>query len=86
MNNQERIKLITTRLKSLNPSILNIFDESDQHIGHSGAQSGAGHFALEIAAHTLQGKTRVQQHQIIYQLLNDLIPREIHALKITVRE
>jgi BolA protein len=85
MTNEERIALIKTRLtKALSPDSLEIIDESHQHIGHPGAQSGAGHFALKIKATALSGQSRVKQHQVIYAELQDLIPDEIHALSIRV--
>ncbi len=83
MTNQQRIALIKERLEAaFTPSFLQIDDESAAHIGHPGAQSGAGHFAVTIAAPELAEKTRVTAHQLIYSTVNDLIPKEIHALRI----
>jgi len=44
--------------------------------------TGAGdHFEVEVTASAFSGKTRVEQHQLIYRALGDLMPR-IHALSI----
>lgn len=85
MNNQQRIKELSSRLEeALSPSVLEIVDESADHIGHPGARSGAGHFALTIAAPCFEGKSRVATHQLIYAAVGDLIPHEVHALRISL--
>lgn len=85
MNHDERMKLIETRLKkAFAPSILNIINESKLHAGHAGSRSGAGHYAIEITSECFKNQSRVEAHRAIYQLLNDLIPDEIHALKIKI--
>ena len=57
-------------------SELDIFDDSDAHIGHSGAKNGAGHFLLTIKSDALNSLSRVAQHQRIYAELDDLIPKK----------
>jgi BolA protein len=66
------------------PTELAIIDDSHLHVGHPGSQGGGSHFHVKIKAGKLIGRTRVQQHQLIYQALGDLIPKEVHALRITV--
>ncbi len=85
MNSQTKIEIIRSRLiEAFAPSYLNVIDESDQHIGHAGHQGGGRHFAIEIAADSLQGLSRVNAHRKIYSLFQDLMPDEIHALRIKV--
>lgn len=85
MNSNERIKEIEARLKkALNPEKLEIIDEGYQHLGHAGAQSGLGYFAIIIRAEGLQGKPKVQQHRLIYQAIGDMMQTDIHALRISV--
>ena len=85
--NKQRIKSIRLKLeKALSPSFIEIADESHHHIGHAGAASGAGHFALTIQAQSLQGLSRVKSHQAIYAALDDMMPNDIHALKIKIIE
>lgn len=83
--NTARIDLIRAKLAALNPSHLLIKDESALHIGHAGASSGAGHFAIEISADCFAGKSLVAQHQMIYQALDELMGGEIHALRIKIK-
>ena len=38
------------------------------------------HFEAVIVSPEFRGKTRVQQHQVVYQALGDRMREEIHAL------
>lgn len=69
---------------ALQPEKLNILDEGHQHLGHAGAQSGLGYFAISISAPALKGKSRVEQHRLIYQAVGDMMQTDIHALRINV--
>jgi BolA protein len=51
------------------------------HAGHKG-NGGGGHFNLKIVSATFNGKSQVARHRVIYQLMDDLIPEQIHALSI----
>jgi len=72
---------ITERLQVLEPSTLEITDESALHAGHQG-NSGGGHFMLQITSSHFCGKSLIMRHRLIYQTLTDLIPHKIHALSI----
>lgn len=85
MDNISRIALLRARLEqALSPNQLDIIDESHLHKGHAGAQSGAGHFALTIQAQQLSHISRIEAHRLIYQAVGNLIPDEIHALRIQI--
>jgi BolA protein len=66
------------------PTHLQVIDESDQHIGHAGHQGGGRHFAIIIAAAHFNSLSRVAAHRAIYALFADLMPQQIHALKIKI--
>jgi BolA protein len=69
--------------KALEPTVLEIFDDSSSHAGHPGAsQSGGGHFYATIVSGAFEGKTLVQRHQLVYAALGDLMRTDIHALSI----
>ncbi len=72
--------LLRQRLAALEPSLLEIDDESHLHAGHAGAQGGVSHFRVWIEADCFSGKTKVAQHRMVYDLVNDLMPFPIHAL------
>ncbi|MBK6612796.1 BolA family protein [Ottowia sp.] len=69
----------------LQPSALEVIDESWQHAGHAGANdSGFGtHFRVRIAAPAFAGLGRVARHRLVYDALDDFIARQgVHALAI----
>lgn len=83
MKNNQRIEVIRERLQqAFSPIQLEVVDDSEQHKGHKGAEGGAGHYTVIIEATNLSSKNRVAAHREIYQVLQDLMPNEIHALKI----
>lgn len=38
------------------------------------------HFSAEVVSSAFDGRTRIQQHQLVYQALGPRVGREIHAL------
>lgn len=85
MNAAEKLQLIEMRLtQAFNPTMLQVLDESDAHRGHAGHGGGGRHFAVIITSDFFQGKSRVAGHRAIYDLFPDLIPDEIHALRIVI--
>lgn len=81
----ERIQMITERLNTLEPTHLEIIDESHMHIGHEGAKDGAGHFRVIVASERFQGKPPLARHRMVYDLVQDLIPYPVHALAIQAK-
>lgn len=87
MTPEQRQQVIIERLTArFNPSLCEVIDESHLHQGHPGAKSGASHFALTITSNAFDGLSRLKQHQLIYEELKDLIPAEVHALRIRVTQ
>lgn len=79
----DRIEMIRERLQNaLQPVMLEITDESSQHIGHPGAAAGGGHFNVKIVSDQFERKSTIERHRMVYQAVHDLMPREIHALSI----
>lgn len=73
---------IKERLAPLDPTELDIRDDSAQHIGHAGAASGAGHFSVTIVSKRFQGLSRIARHRAVLDCVGDLIPHPVHALAI----
>jgi BolA protein len=69
---------------SLQPSSLEVIDESSQHAGHAGANgTGYGtHFRVRIASPIFTGKTRVARHRLVYDALQEFIDQGVHAIAI----
>jgi BolA protein len=74
-------------LERLQPSSLEVIDESFQHQGHGGANgSGFGsHFRVRITSHLFTGKTAVLRHRLVYDALQDFMDQGLHALAIEAR-
>lgn len=70
------------RLSALEPTHLDILDESHLHVGHAGARSGGGHYRMHIVSAAFTGKRTIERHRLIYAALGELMQREIHALSI----
>jgi BolA protein len=68
----------------LNPSRLEVLDESAAHAGHAGSDgSGAGtHFRVRIASPLFAGRSRVARHRLVYDALRDFVDAGLHALAI----
>lgn len=74
---------IEARLRDVfQPTQLSVIDESHLHIGHAGAQSGKGHYAVTIRAADFAGKAPLVRHRMVYQALDELMQSDIHALRI----
>ncbi len=85
---------IMTRLSVLQPTLLEVTDDSASHAGHAGAtahsartgHTDGSHFVLTIVAPVFAGKPLVVRHRLIYAELDDLMKTHIHALKIDARD
>ena len=73
-------------LQALQPSQLEVIDESAAHAGHAGADgTGSGtHFRVRIGCAAFEGRSRVARHRLVYDALQDFTSRGLHALAIEV--
>ena len=77
------VESMEQRLAALEPELVEIYDESGEHVGHAGAQSGGGHYQLTIVARRFAGQSRVARHRLVYEALGAMMRKDIHALAIT---
>lgn len=72
--------------EKLNPTVVEVVDESAAHTGHAGANgTGFGtHFRVRIASPLFTGRSRVAQHRLVYDALQDFMDQGLHALAIEV--
>ena len=70
----------------LQPSHLQVIDESAEHAGHVGANAeGFGtHVRVRIASPAFAGKTRVAKHRLVYDSMQNFIDQGLHALAIEI--
>jgi len=66
---------------ALQPSQLEVQDDSHLHAGHAGAREGR-HFTVRITSTRFAGCSRVARHRLVYDALRLLMPAGIHALAI----
>lgn len=76
----------STLQKKLQPTTLQVIDESADHAGHSGSNGlGYGtHFRVRIAAPAFAGVSRVAAHRLVYDALRPYIDAGLHALAIEI--
>jgi BolA protein len=69
---------------TLQPTVLDVLDESAAHAGHAGANgTGFGtHFRVRIASPLFTGQTRVARHRLVYDALQEFIAQGVHAIAI----
>jgi BolA protein len=73
---------IRARLAPLEPSFLDVHDDSAEHVGHAGAMGGGGHFSLVIVSNAFRRQPRLARHRAVLDRVGDLIPHPVHALAI----
>jgi BolA protein len=71
------------RLEVLQPSRVELIDDSEKHRGHGGYNpAGESHFSLAIESPAFAGKSRVERQRMVYSALGDLLHERVHALSI----
>ena len=76
------VTAIEQKLAALQPSRLELTDDSAKHAGHEGAKGGGGHYSLTIVSPQFSGKNTLARHRLIYAALGSMMQQQIHALAI----
>jgi BolA protein len=73
---------ITKKLQeAFAPESLDVVDESHLHAGHAGHRPGGEtHFRVYIVSRAFEGKSRLDRHRMINQVLADDLAAGVHAL------
>lgn len=81
------VAIEATLRERLDPTWLEVVDESAAHAGHAGANGlGFGtHFRVRIATSRFDGVSRVAAHRLVYDALQSYIDAGLHALAIEIR-
>ncbi|MAI45876.1 MAG: BolA family transcriptional regulator [Hyphomicrobiaceae bacterium TMED74] len=67
----------------LEPIRLDVINESELHAGHrSSPGTGESHFRVHVVSSKFAGKSRVQCHRMINELLAEEMAGKVHALAI----
>ena len=80
----ERVARIEQCLReALQPSELQVHDDSAAHAGHAGAAGGKGHFRVHVVSERFVGLSVLQRHRLVNQALADLWDSDLHAVSIS---
>lgn len=78
-----RIARLEERLRAtLDPTGLEIIDDSHRHAGHAGAADGRGHFTVIVVSERFAGLPVVRRHRLVYEAVGDMMTTDVHALSI----
>jgi BolA protein len=81
----ERVALLRAALQqALQPTLLEIRDDSVAHAGHAGAREG-GHFHVLVASPRFVGLSPLARHRLVYDAAGPLLKTQVHALSIDAR-
>jgi BolA protein len=68
---------------ALQPESLAVVDESHLHVGHAGHRpEGETHFRVYVVSPAFSGKTRVERHRMVNEVLADELAGPVHALAV----
>jgi BolA family transcriptional regulator, general stress-responsive regulator len=66
---------------ALQPTRLDVVNESELHAGHRNSPgTGNSHFRILIVSPAFAGKSRIERHRLVNDLLKDELAGGIHAL------
>ena len=87
MREGEIASRIRHKLESrLAPQVLDVTDESHRHAGHAGSRAeGETHFRLTIVSTAFAGKSRIERHRMVHDVLAEELKDRVHALTLTAR-
>lgn len=77
-------EIVENKLRaSLSPIRLAVIDDSRLHAGHAGSRpEGETHFRVEIVSARFAGKTRIERHRIVADIVAEELAGRIHALSL----
>jgi BolA family transcriptional regulator, general stress-responsive regulator len=76
---------ITKKLRqAFAPEMLEIVNDSHRHAGHAGSPgTGESHFSIKVVSRSFAGKSRVERHRMVNEVLAEELAGKIHALAIS---
>jgi BolA family transcriptional regulator, general stress-responsive regulator len=82
MSVEERIKLKLT--KAFAPQALEVVNDSQRHAGHAGSPgTGESHFSVKVVSSAFVGKSRLERHRMVNDVLAEELAGKIHALAVS---
>jgi len=76
-------RLRTKISNALQPTRIDIVDESHRHAGHAGADPvGETHFNITIVSAAFDGKSKVARQRMVYDAVAQELKERVHALSL----
>ena len=81
-----RGRLTVVLTKALDPTWLEVIDESHQHAGHAGWRAtGETHMRVRVVSNAFAGKSRIDRHRLVNGLAAGELQAGLHALAIEAK-
>ena len=76
---------ITEKLRqAFAPLSLEVVNDSGRHRGHAGSPgTGESHFTIKVVSASFAGKSRLERHRMVNDVLAEELKGKIHALAIS---
>ena len=85
MDRRERI--ISLLEKQFSDSFIEISDDSHLHADHNpDAKLGGTHFSIKIVSKVFKGKSRIEKHRMVNNILDSEFKNGLHALSLTLSD
>jgi BolA protein len=66
------------------PAALEVVNDSDRHAGHvSSPGTGESHFTVKVVSAAFAGKSRLERHRMVNEVLAEELKSKVHALAIS---
>lgn len=70
--------------EAFEPETLEIVNESHRHAGHAGSPgTGESHFTVKVVSSAFAGKSRLERHRMVNDVLAEELSGNIHALALS---
>jgi BolA protein len=82
MSVEDRIREKLT--KAFAPAALEIVNDSVRHAGHAGSpETGESHFSIKVVSASFAGKSRLERHRMVNEVLAEELKDKVHALAVS---
>ena len=66
------------------PSALEVVNDSHRHAGHAGSPgTGESHYTVKVVSASFAGKSRLERHRMVNEVLAEELKGKIHALAVS---
>jgi BolA protein len=80
VENEIRLKLS----QAFAPEALEVVNDSHRHAGHAGSPgTGESHFTVKVVSEAFEGKSRIERHRMVNEVLAEELRGRIHALAVS---